>query len=164
MLKSHELFGFMSPELARRILEDTATDNKDVYDATLAAVANVRRLRLVFLKRQPRDARHDMVLKAMSRTGFEGAASGLIRGWLLKHQVGLLKQFLDQLGIEHENGMVEELPGSVEDAMLNDAIDTLLADHEKEVVILYLHAFHAMNGADWINLDELLAADERLQF
>lgn len=164
MLKSHELFGFMSPGLARRILEDTATDNQEVYDATLAAVANVRRLRLVFLKRQPRNARHDMVLKAMSRPGFEGAAGGLIRGWLLQHQVGLLQQFLDRLGIEHENGVVEELPPSVEDAQLNETIDTLLATHEKEIVILYLHAFHAMNGADWTNLEELLAADERLQF
>ena len=164
MLKSHELFGFMSSDLARRILEDTTHDNKEVYDATLAAVANVRRLRPAYLKKQPRKARHDMVLNALTRPGFEEAAGGLIRGWLLKHQVNLLTQFLDKLDIEHENGVVEDLPPEMDDAKLNSAIDQILEGNESEVVILYLHAFHAMNGAGWANLETLLTADERLQF
>ena len=75
-----------------------------------------------------------------------------------------MKQFLDALGIEHEEGVVEDLPNSVTDDKLNAAVETLLNDHEKEIVILYLHAFHTMNDAGWDNLEELLANAERLQF
>ncbi len=164
MLASYELLAFISPELALRILGDTATDNKEVYEATLGAVAQVQRVRPVFLKRQPKSSRHQLMLKSLVRPGFNEAASGLIRGWLLKHQLNMVKQFLDALGIEHEEGVVEELPGSVADDKLNAAIDTLLTDRDKEIVVLYLHAFHTMNDAGWNNLEELLANDERLQF
>ena len=60
--------------------------------------------------------------------------------------------------------MVEELPSSVNDEKLHTTIETLLSDHDKEIVVLYLHAFHTMNDAGWSNLEELLANDERLQF
>ena len=164
MLASYELLAFISPELALRILGDTATDNKEVYEATLGAVAQVQRVRPVFLKRQPKSSRHKLMLKSLVRPGFNEAASGLIRGWLLKQQLDMVKQFLDALGIEHEKGVVEELPNSVADDKLNAAIDTLLTDRDKEIVVLYLHAFHTMNDAGWNNLEELLANDERLQF
>ena len=164
MLASYELLAFISPELALRILGDTATDNKEVYEATLGAVAQVQRVRPVFLKRQPKASRHQLMLKSLVRPGFNEAASGLIRGWLLKQQLDMVKQFLDALGIEHEEGVVEELPGSVADDKLNAAIDTLLTNRDKEIVVLYLHAFHTMNDAGWNNLEELLANDERLQF
>lgn len=164
MLASYELLAFISPELALRILGDTATDNKEVYEATLGAVAQVQRVRPVFLKRQPKASRHQLMLKSLVRPGFNEAASGLIRGWLLKHQLDMVKQFLDAIGIEHEEGVVEDLPDSVTSEKLNTAVETLLNDHEKEIVILYLHAFHTMNDAGWDNLEELLANDERLQF
>ena len=76
----------------------------------------------------------------------------------------MVKQFLGEMKIENENGVVEELPGAMSDELLNPAIDTLLAKHDKEIVVLYLHAFHSMNDAGWENLEELLAHDERLQF
>ena len=164
MLESYELFAFMSPDLALRILADTAADNKEVYEATLGAVAKVQRVRPVFLKRQPKASRHQLMLKSLTRPGFNEASSGLIRGWLLKNQDIMVKQFLDALGIEHEEGVVEELPDSVNDDRLNASIDTLLINHDKEIVVLYLHAFHTMNNAGWKNLEELLANDGRLQF
>ena len=164
MLTSYELFGFMSPELARRILEDTATDNKEIYDATLISVAKVRRVRLIFLKRQPRNTRHNMVLQTLTRPGFEEAAAGLIRGWLLKHQSGMLKSFLDNLKIQHVDGVVDDLPETIEDNILTSAVDGLLETNEKEIVILYLHAFVSMNGMGWTNLENMLTSDERLQF
>jgi hypothetical protein len=54
MLTSHELFGFMSPTLAGEILAFTFESEKPTYRATLNAVAEVRRLRPVFLERQPK--------------------------------------------------------------------------------------------------------------
>ena len=66
MLTSHELFGFMSPSLANQILEDAYADERELYKATLASVANARRLRPVFLERQPRPQRHATIVATSS--------------------------------------------------------------------------------------------------
>jgi len=54
MLTSHELLGFMSPGLAQEILTFAYEADKPLYRATLGAVAEARKLRPVFLERQPR--------------------------------------------------------------------------------------------------------------
>ena len=82
---------------------------------------------------------------------------------MLKHQIVLLTQFLDALGIKHEEGIVEELPETIADDALSAALDNLLANHDPDVVVLYLHAFHTMNEAGWPNLEAALENDERLQ-
>ena len=164
MLNSFELLGFISPDLSNRILTDTAEDNRDVYDATLAGVAKLRRMRPQFLKRQPKPARHKLVIESLKRPAFEETATQLLSGWLIKHQVDMLKQFLDALNIDHEDGVVEDLPTEVPDDTLNAAIEALLSSHDREIVILYLHAFHSMNNAGWLNLEALLENDHRVQF
>ena len=164
MLNSYELIGFISPALGQRILNDTAGDNRELYRATLAGVAQLRGLRPQFIKRQPQPARHSLLLDSLKRPAFEESARQLLSGWLIKHQVEMLKQFLDALEIAHEDGVVEDLPTEVTDAALDTALEKLLTAHDREIVILYLHAFHAMNGAGWPNLEAALESDDRLQF
>jgi len=163
MLSSYELIGFITPELAHRILADTAEDNRELYEATLGAVARLRGMRPQFLKKQPKPIRHKTMVQAMSKPAFDEAAGSLLRGWLLKHQIGLLTQFLDALDIKHEEGIVEELPKTIADDMLSAALDNLLANHDRDVIVLYLHAFHTMNDAGWPNLEAALENDDRLQ-
>ncbi len=164
MLHSHELLGFVSAELGNQLLTDSAEDNKEVYDATVIGVAAKRNMRPQFLKRQPKPARHRMMLECLQRPAFEEVAASLLRGWLLHHQSQLLVDFLDALEIEHKNGEVDDLPSTVSDEALDKAIGGILAKHDREIVILYLHAFHSMNDAGWANLEEALTSDERLQF
>ena len=164
MLNSFELLGYISADLSNRILSDSAEDNREVYDTTLAGVAKLRRMRPQFLKSQPKPARHKLMIESLKRPAFEEVASQLLRGWLIKHQQGMLTQFLDALKIEHEDGVVEDLPEIITDEAMEAAISGLLAQHDKEIVILYLHAFHSMNDAGWSNLEAALDSDERLQF
>ena len=72
--------------------------------------------------------------------------------------------FLGKLGIDHEDGMVDELPDSIDDTTLNEAVDLLLEKYDRELVAVYLTAFNASNENRWKNLDTMLADDERLQF
>ncbi len=153
----------MSPALAGDILEFTFTAEKDLYRVTLQAVAQARKLRPVFLERQPRTERHPTMIAALCRPAQELVAANLIRGWLMKKHTALLIDFLDALGIAHKQGAVEDLPPAVDDAKLRGAIDALLAKHPAEVVAVYLNAFSAMNDSGWTNLDEMLKTDARLQ-
>ena len=164
MLTAHELIGFMSPKLGGEILEHAYQSDKELYKATLAAVAQTRKVRPLFLERQPRAERHVAMLATLARPAMEPAAAGLLRGWLLKKHTPLLVDFLDALGAPHKDGVVEDLPQTMDDAKLAAAVESVLSKHPREVVIVYLHAFYEMNEARWPNLKALLESDPRLQF
>src|ERR1700744_6175775 len=116
MLTSHELFGFMSPALANEILSFTFESDKPAYKATLAAVAQAKHVRPVFLERQPRDARHASMVSALSKPALDLAAGALLRAWLLKKYSAMLVDFLNALEIKNENGVVDYLPATMGDA------------------------------------------------
>jgi len=164
MLTFHELIGFMSPKMANRILEDTQANNREVYRALVASMAQAQKMRPVFIGRQPKERRHKSFVQMLSRAGSEEHAGNLIRGWLFKEHKDVLTDFLGKLGIEHEEGMVDDLPESISDDALNAAVELLIEKYDRELVAVYLTAFNASNENRWGNLDDLLAEDERLQF
>jgi len=163
MLTSHELFGFMSPALANEIVAFTFENEKPTYRATLNAVAEARRVRAVFLERQPKTQRHATMVESLTKPNLEMAAGNLIRTWLLKKYKSMLVDFLNALEIKNEDGVVEDLPKSIDDAKLKAAVDVLLAKYPPEAVAVYLNAFNDMNEANWPNLKSLLENDSRLQ-
>ena len=163
MLTSHEMFGFMSSALAGEILAFTFESDKPLYRTALNAVAEIRKVRPVFLERQPKTQRHATMLTVISRPAMEVVASSLIRNWLVKKENAMLVEFLDALEIPHEKGVVENLPSAADDAKLKAAVEGLLAKHPPETVAVYLLAFNDMNEANWPNLKAMLESDTRLQ-
>ena len=165
MLTSHELLGFMSPALATEILLYTFDAEKPTYRATLKAVAEARHVRPVFLERQEKSLRHASMISTLARPALEPVAGNLIRTWLVKKYKGMLVDFLNALGIQNSEGVVEDkdLPAAMDDSKLKAAVDTLLSKYPPETVAVYLHAFNDMNEANWTNLKQLLESDSRLQ-
>jgi hypothetical protein len=163
MLTSHELLGFMSPALATEILAYAFESEKPTYRATMNAVAESRHVRAVFLERQPKTQRHATMLAALARPALDAVAGNLIRTWLVKKYKGMLVDFLNALGIENSEGVVEDLPPGIDEEKLRAAVDGLLAKYPPEAVAVYLNAFNDMNEANWPNLRSLLETDHRLQ-
>ena len=163
MLTSHELIGFVSPGLANAILTFAYESDKPTYKAVLGAVAQARHLRPVFLERQPREQRHVTMLATLTRPALDGTAGVLIRAWLVKQHKAMLVDFLTALGLEHKDGVVDDLPPTMDDAKLKSAVDLLLAKHPPEAVAVYLNVFNDMNEANWANLKAMLESDTRLQ-
>jgi hypothetical protein len=161
-MTANELFAQISPALAARIIDEVHSSDKDLYRVAMAAVAQARKVRPVFLERQPRADRHRMMASALARSDLQMVAGNMVSGWLVKNQKTLLTEFLDALKIKHEDGVVEDLPKSVDDAALNSTIDMLFGKYEREVVALYLHAFNDMNDANWPELQKRFDTDERL--
>jgi hypothetical protein len=162
-MKSHQLLAAIPGEIVTEILEYNFANDKKLYRVALEAVAQRRKLRPVFLERQPRASRHATMAMALTAPGMELAADSLVRNWLLKKHNSLLTDFLDALKIPHEKGAVENLPASVEDAQLQAAVDTILSKYPPEIVSIYLNAFTDMNETRWPNLETLLQNDPRLK-
>jgi hypothetical protein len=163
MLTCHEILGFMPQAMAQEILEHAFTSDKENYRLTLKAVAEARRVRPVFYQRKPRTERHREMLETICRPQLETVASQLLCGWLLKAQSSMLADFLNGLGISHEQGVIKDCPPSVEDGKLTAAIEALLAKYPAQKVAVYLNAFYATSDARWPNLAALLRNDPRLQ-
>src|SRR5436190_5877881 len=162
-MTSYEMFATMPGALGNRILEEMAGEDKAFYRGVLDAVAQARKVRTVYLERQPRTDRHAVVVTTLARPSMEPAAANLLRTWFLKKQNQLLIDFLDALGMQHEKGVVEDLPETVDDANVKAAVETLLSKHPAEVVALYLHSFLHLNDVHWHNLEEILFEDHRLE-
>ena len=163
MLTSHELLGFMSPVLAQEIIAYTYESDRPLYRATLQAVADARKVRYVFMERQPRAERHNAMVATLSKPALELVTGNLVRTWLLKKYKSMLVDFLDGLAVPHNEGVVEDLPATIPDDKLRAAVDALLVKYPPEVVSVYLNAFNDMNEVDWPNLKAMLESDPRLQ-
>jgi hypothetical protein len=163
MLTSHELFGFMSPALANEILNFAHESDKPGYKATLTGVAQALHVRSVYLERQPRPQRHASIAQILSRPGMDAVAGSLLRAWLLKKYKAMLVDYLNALEIKNEEGVVDDIPTSMDDARLKAAVETLLTKYPHEAVAVYLNVFNDMNEANWPNLKAILESDSRLQ-
>ena len=82
----------------------------------------------------------------------------------MKKHTQMLIDFLDALGVEHKDGVVDDLPATVDDAKLKDAVEKLLGKYPQEEVAVYLNAFYSMNDVSWPNLKNMLENEPRLQF
>lgn len=153
----------MSPGLNAELLSHLLAEDKPAYKATLAALANQRKLRPIFVERKPRPERHAWIHNALGQKISDEVAMNLLQFWLLKAQSEMLVTFLDELGIEHDGkGAVDQLPAAPEKVKLAEVINVLLEKYPREAVAVYLHAFQSMDISGWPSLAELLEEDERL--
>ena len=164
MYSTHEIFSKMPASAATQLFSHLADNEKALMKATIDTLCKQRKLRPVFVERKPKPERFAWLREACGRKQNEGVAAHLLQIWLVGTQKELLCDFLDGLGIAHdEHGTVEQLPAAPEKAKLAEVVGTLLAKHNAAIVAVYLHAFLATSDADWSALDELLAEDSRLK-
>ena len=158
MLKPHEIFARMSPEVAAQLFSFLFEKEKPLYKATIDSLAKQRKLRPVFVERKPRDERHSWMKETLGKKASEGVAAHLLQIWLVGAHSKLLCDFLDGLGIAHdENGTIDELPAAPAKADLVRTIGELRTKHDPAVIAVYMHAFQALDENGWPSLAELLA-------
>jgi len=159
-----DIFQRMSPVLAANLFSYLHESEKPLYKATLEAIAKQRKLRPVFVERKPRNERNAWLHEALGRKASDAISAHILQIWLVGQQSALLCEFLDGLGIKHdENGTVEQLPPAPPKEALEKVINELLQKHEPEIVAVYLNAFQALDDTGWTTLDEILRSDERVQ-
>ena len=164
MLKPHEIFARMPPQTAAQLFGFLHEKEKPLYRATIDSLAKQRKLRPIFVERKPRAERHAWMQETLGKKNSDGVAAHLLQIWLVGAHAQVLCDFLDGLGIAHdENGTIEALPSAPAKEDLSRVVDTLLVKHDPAVVAVYLHAFQALDDKGWSTLEELLAEDDRLR-
>ena len=164
-MKAHEIFQHASSDLTRNLFHYLRTEQKEVYQTAVATLAQGRKLRPVFIQRKRPEDQYVWLQKTTKLRGSEGVDEHLLQLWLLKAHQDLLVAFLDGVGIEHDGeGAADDLPEEIDAKKLKTTIDSLLKDHDAELIRIYLHTFQLQKTGGWETIDELIASDDRLRF
>jgi len=165
MLQPHEIVARFSPALAEQLFAFLYDKERKLYRATIESLAKQRNFRPVFVEKMPAPKRHAWMKEQLGRVANAAVSAHVLQIFFVGGHSALLCDFLDSLGIKHdENGTIEQLPPAPDKESVKKAVDTVMEKHDPAVVVAYLHTFQALDDAGgWASLEELLAEDERLK-
>jgi hypothetical protein len=147
----------MSDDLAAMVLSEVRQETPDLYREALATAAGALRMRPQVLRQQPAPRQAATIRRVLTQVGQQELGAHILIEWLTKRQKPMLGQFLDDLGIAHEEGVVKEEIGPEPDAgRLTTAVARLHETYPPEHVRLYLSAFSAITADTWERLPALI--------
>lgn len=156
-MRPNQIFAAMSQEKCGQIMEKIAQQSPEAVKQTVAAAAIALKFRPQFLLKQPLEMRVSSVRRALSRTSSNALAEELLAVYFLKCRLDLLAEWLDLLGLEHEEGILKaDVVASPAEAELREKVSRFRAvdgDADRE---LLLQAFAAQTAIHWPALDEMI--------
>jgi hypothetical protein len=156
-MRSNEIFAQMTTEQAAAFLDEVKREARPVAQLALGATAQAFRLRLEFLKRQPKLRQAEWMRKALGRTIGAPFAEEVLASYFLEHHLDLLKEWLDLAGIEHEDGQIKsESLSNPGQQIVQTAVEKFRQGDQPERRELLLRAFAAQSAVDWPDLETLV--------
>jgi hypothetical protein len=151
------IWGGMSDEAAATVLGDIKRESPEMYREAVGAAAGSLKMRPQVLRQQPAPRQAATIRRALAQVNQQDLGAHILIEWLTKCQKPMLGQFLDDLGIAHEDGMVKEGVGAEpEPEKLESAIARLRESFPAEYVRIYLSAFAVITADEWQRLPELI--------
>jgi len=156
-MRSNDIFARMTPKRAEAFLAELRRDAPPIAQLALAAAAGAFKLRPVFIRKQPRAKQAEWMRKALARGTMATTAEEILAQYFLEHRRTLLVEWLDQLGLEHEEGVLTgDTPECPSEETLRKAVDEFRSDQDSEQRELLLQAFAAQSAIDWAPLEKLI--------
>ena len=159
-MRSFQVFAAMTPEQATVMMTSLKEKVPGMFAQAIAAAAAAFKARPVYVARQPIEKQAGSVRRAMSRVSANAFAEELLAVYFIECEKELLVEWLDSVGIEHEDGTLsKDEPKQPAKAALGKAVKAFRAVDDDPNRDLLLAAFAAQNSIDWPELDALTAKD-----
>jgi hypothetical protein len=159
-MKPHQVFARLSPERALVLLSKVQEKLPGVYTQALGAACVTLKARPQFMMKQPKEKRAQFVRQALSRFAAAPIAEEVLAAYFLEVRRDLLTEWLDALGIEHENGVLkQDDPPEPARATIESAVAKFRSGADPEDRQLLLEAFAAQSAVEWPALDALLGIE-----
>jgi hypothetical protein len=156
-VKAYEVFAHMAPERAHALLEGLRKEAPGVYTQALGAASVWLRARPQFVMKQSPEKRAQYVRRALSRVASNLLAEEVLAAYFLQVKKALLVEWLDALGLEHEEGSLRaDAPPEPERGVLEKAVAAFRKPDDAVDRELLLEAFAAQSAIDWPALERLL--------
>ena len=159
-MRAHHVIGKMSPGDFERVFGKLNEESPESIQGATIGAAQILKFRPKFLLKQPLAKRINSIKGALSRVTGNQISEELLAVYFLKCRLDLLEEWLDLMGLEHEEGILtqEELP-CPEEAELKQKVERFRdgeADEDRELLI---RVFASQPAIDWPALEALLARD-----
>ena len=139
------------------VMRGLAEKQPAVWVQALAAASAAMNARPVYLKRQPPEKQAEAVRRALSRVNADAVAAEVLAVYFLECRRPLLVEWLDLLGLEHEDGVLAaDAPEQPPEAELRAAVERFLGADDDPDRGLLLAAFDAQDAIDWPALAPLV--------
>ncbi len=155
-MRSNQVFSRMSPEDSLRFLNQLKEEAPTVARLALGAAAEAFKLRPQFLKKQPKARQADWVRRALGRNVGAAIAEEILASYFMEHRSEMLIEWLDELGVEHEEGALKDTPECPSKKKLESAVKKFRSGDDAETREILLQAFAAQTSIDWAPLDDVL--------
>ena len=157
-MRPHEIFAAMPPEQSEAFFQRLAEESPLTFTQALAGAATATNSRPQYLLKQPMAKRVAAVRRALSRVAAKPLAEEILAVYFLECRKELLTQWLDQLGLEHEDGVLKDSePESPDAEKLKKDVGTFRGQDDDPDRELLLRAFASQSAIDWPDLDALIA-------
>jgi hypothetical protein len=159
-MKPHQVFARMSPERAFELLSKVQEKLPGVYTQAVGAACVTLKARPQFMMKQPKEKRAQFVRQALSRFAAAAIAEEVLAAYFLEVRRDLLTEWLDALGIEHENGVLkQDHPQEPARETIASAVAKFRGGEGAEDRQLLLEAFAAQSAVEWPALDAELGVE-----
>jgi hypothetical protein len=163
-MRAYQVFSRMTDPEASRFLAVLAEKAPALHVQALGAAAAAMRARPQYLMKQPHEKRAEAVRRALARVATSEVAEELLAVYFLDGRKELLTEWLDTIGLEHEEGALKaDAPSCPADAELAKAVERYRGGAQKDGEPgdawereLLLRAFAAQSAVDWPALEKLL--------
>jgi hypothetical protein len=158
-MKAYQVFARMTPERAEAVLNQILEKMPAVYRQTVAAASAVFKARPRFLMQQSPARRASLVRQALARVAANELAEEVLAAYFLEVRRPLLVEWLDTLGVEHEEGALQtDHLACPPQEKLDAALAAFRKPEDEADRELLLEAFAAQSAVDWPALDAALDA------
>ncbi len=156
-MRSYQVFASMSRDHAITMMRALSKASPAMFRQAVDAAALAIKARPVYMRRQPFEKRAEAVRRAMSRVAANPVADELLAVYFLECRKELLVEWLDLVGLAHEDGTLEDdEPAQPQEKALLEAADRYLAADDDADRELLLRAFAAQQVVEWPVLDARL--------
>jgi hypothetical protein len=156
-VKAYEVFARMTPERAHALLEGLRKEAPGMYTQALGAASVFLHARPHFVAKQKPERRAQLVRQALSRVATNPVAEEVLAAYFLQVRKPLLIEWLDALGLEHEEGSLKaDAPPEPERSALEKAVRAFRKGDDGPERELLLQAFAAQSAIEWPTLEALL--------
>ena len=147
----------MTPERADKLMAVLAEKAPVMYASALHLAGATLKTRPAYLRRQPRDKRAASIRRSLSRVASNDVAEEVLAVYFLECRKDLLIEWLNLLGVEHEEGVLSEaVPQTPDRGTLRKATKRFLGVDDDADRELLLQAFAAQESIDWPDLEAIL--------
>lgn len=156
-MRPHEIFASMTPEHAESVLKTLNEQSPGMFVQVVHAAAAGMKSRPQFLMKQPFPKRAAAVRRALSRVAAAPVAEEMLATYFLECKKELLGEWLDLIGLEHEEGALKDAnPSEPPQAEIEKHVASFRAKDEDPDRELLLQAFEAQSSIDWPQLQALI--------